>query len=76
MSAYDSVHCVDTKLRVRVYVELPVTHDDNRHAVVVQLADQSGDQWGQTADLSPRQAREIAAALTRAADRFERLRDG
>lgn len=72
MSAYDSVHFVRGRLRVRVYIEPPVTHDDEYRAVMIQISHPTGAKWGQVVDLTPQEARDLAEGLLKAAERFER----
>lgn len=75
VSAYDSVHFVRDRMRVRVYVEPPVTRDYEYRAVMIQISHPTDAKWGQVVDLSPQEARDLADGLLKAVERFEHERD-
>lgn len=74
MIAYDSVHFVRDRLRVRVYRELPVMREDEHRAITIQIAHPTDAKWGQVVDLSPQEARDLADGLLKAVERFEHER--
>lgn len=75
MSAYDSRYSLAGRLRVRIYVEPPVTHVDDDHAVMLQLTHETEDRWGPSICMSPNDARRVANGLLKAANDFENMRD-